>query len=457
MTQPHGGGDFEGQFDVSFEAEGAIGFELAMRSLACASVAASGPAAAAGVRRGDVLIAVSGLAVTGMSSEETLALLLAKVRPMTLTFARPRAVDATTKEAAAEAARAGALLATVTATATAAAAAAGAGMPRKADAGSSAAGAGPVEARVPARHAEALEVALPAAPDGAGSDMAPLSRPTALASLRARLDVVGPLAMALMTAAVLCSVSGPLSALSCSFVFVQGLLWNWLAQSTARLVHEATRPLSSEGCCCGFRWRGALDDMRLLAIYGALSATLEVVAVQAAAWTTFARRDSFSSTLKQSNSCVRFLQSGILCCTASCAVPASENFAGSTAFFPWLLFAAGQSLTCSLVNVCLSVLSLRIVDLLQAAVDKLPPRAALGARLEGGAPATAAREWVDGSGDTQNRIEELEHAVHELRGELRCGCCGRLQRLVLWYSGAAGVTAAIVISSIGASYGVQSK
>ena len=107
--------------------------------------------------------------------------------------------------------------------------------------------------------------------------------------------------MALMTAAVLCSVSGPLSALSCSFVFVQGLLLNWLAQSTARLVHEATRPLSSEGCCCGFRWRGALDDMRLLAIYGALSATLEVVAVQAAAWTTFARRDSFSSTLKQSN------------------------------------------------------------------------------------------------------------------------------------------------------------
>jgi hypothetical protein len=77
--------------------------------------------------------------------------------------------------------------------------------------------------------------------------------------------------------------------------------------------------------------------------------------------------------------------------------------------------------------------------------------------MEGGAPATAAREWADESGDTRNRIEELERAVHELRGELRCGCCGRLQRLVLWYSGAVGVMAVIVISSIGASFGVQSK
>jgi hypothetical protein len=68
-------------------ADALLGFELGASSVS--HVSPGGAAAAGGLRSGDVLVDIAGLSVDGLSGAEAAMLLVAKVRPMTLTFLRP--------------------------------------------------------------------------------------------------------------------------------------------------------------------------------------------------------------------------------------------------------------------------------------------------------------------------------------------------------------------------------
>jgi hypothetical protein len=394
-------------FDVEFAAEGStkLGFELGLENNEVGSVSQGSAAEVGGLRRGDVLIAVAGLSIAGLSGEETVALLLAKVRPMRLTFARRDERGETEAGAAATTVAVGA-------------------------------GAAPAQPRSPAKPAPpaaATAGAATALQAGAASDDEECSRAffagvplcarnAALAQLQARLDAVRIAAAAMVGIAAVCAVSGPVSLLSSLAVLAQGLLWMRISESPLALLSAYTRITPASGL------DNALGELQLRAVIGVFLATLEFIIIQTSVWLTTGRQ---IFAVEQSNSCVLYHRQRY--CSAPSLAAAIVKIEG--ALEPWLFFAAGQSLPTTAVNIGFSVVTLQLVTQLHSAILNLR-RSAVGAQVRrvgtgghvqalasvvhgdssDGSVGSGVREWI---GDaprltSRQRIEELERAVDAL-------------------------------------------
>jgi len=430
------------EFDVVC-GDGPLTFELDRGGKTCASVAPGAAAAAAGLRKGDVLSAVSGLAIAELSGEEVLALLAAKVRPMILTFARPREPSPA---------------------ATAADAAAGAAANNAAVQGLS----GPAAAG----SAEERRAAQPAADTDSPNPHNRLSRASGfsevsmLTLLRARFDVVRVLAPVIMVVSVLCAVTAPLCVVSCTVLFLQGRQWVAMAQSSLAFVRDTTAEL----VCCGCRIRGGVGEIRTLAALTIGAAVVELIAIQVSAWIKVLA-SPFAST-RQSG------QLGSPQCYLS-SMPGAHV---------WLIFTAGQSVTCAIVNIAISILTLQLLNwdedvtknmrILQrwiAVMDKTDAKA-------GGHGSEVAVAW-EGAGSSEElamtRIDRLERVIRDLREELAergnraccdecchpsecCCCCTRVRgsrhkTLRSCDSLSPVFIILISVSIIGAVFGVTSK
>ena len=259
--------------------------------------------------------------------------------------------------------------------------------------------------------------------------------PKALALLSARLELLRAVAPVLMTVAVLCACSVPLSLLSCCFLFAQGAFWRRLASDPAQVARDAARPRSAFDCCGPVRLGGTLDIMRLVAGLGIAAALLEIVVIQSASWIFFL--NTLAWQWQRLRGTTSTCGSYGPCCTAVCLVNGvpSGIETKNVGFAIWLNFAAGQSLTCSFVGVCLSVLSLRLVASLSHTVENLRrAAAATWPKQQQQQPqqltdaSVGVGDWPDAS-----RVEQLERAVRELSaardevsGSCECdrdGCC----------------------------------